>query len=86
MNMTAFTQTELKRFQEVLQAATDEAAEKGAHVPVELMANRLFKAAEQGLREVDRLKAVALGEEAWPPTGASGQGPVIDPATLGTRS
>lgn len=86
MNMTNFTQTDLQRFQEILQAATDEAAIRGMDVPIELMAKRLFKAADQGLRDVDRLKAVALGEEAWPPTGPAGKGPAIDPLTLATRT
>lgn len=86
MNVASYSQTDLKRFQEALEKAAAEASASGRDVPVELMAKRLFAAAEKGLRDVDTLKAVALGQEAWPPTGRNGEGPVIDPATLGTRS
>lgn len=86
MNVASYTQAELRRFQEALEKAAEEAGSTGLDVPVELMAKRLFSAAEQGLRDIDTLKAVALGKEAWPPTGQNGQGPVIDPATLGPRS
>ncbi|HRN89356.1 hypothetical protein [Hyphomicrobium sp.] len=86
MNVASYTQAELKRLQEALERASEEAAASGLDVPVELMAKRVFGAAEKGLRDVDTLKEVALGKEAWPPAGANGQGLVIDPATLGTRS
>lgn len=86
MNIASYTQAELRHFQEALEGAAEEAGVTGLEVPIELMAKRLFAAAEQGLRDVDTLKAVALGREAWPPTGKNGQGPVIDPATLGPRS
>lgn len=86
MNVSSFTHAELRRFQEALEKAAEEAGTSGIDVPVELMAKRLFKAAEQGLRDIETLKDVALGKEAWPPTGENGQGPMIDPTTLGTRS
>ena len=86
MNVASYSQADLKRFQEALEKAAAEAAATGRDVPVELMAKRLFGAAEKGLRDVETLKAVALGQEDWPPTGRDGEGPVIDPATLGTRS
>lgn len=86
MNVASYSQADLRQFQEALEKAAAEASASGAEIPVELMAKRLFSAAEKGLRDVDTLKAVALGKEAWPPTGREGQGPVIDPATLGTRS
>lgn len=86
MNVASYSQADLRRFQEALEAAAEEAGTSGVEVPVELMAKRLFSAAERGLRDVETLKAVALGKEAWPPTGRDGEGPVIDPATLGTRT
>ncbi len=86
MNVASYSPSDLKRFQEALEAAAEEANAAGADVPVELMAKRLFGAAEKGLRDVETLKAVALGKEAWPPTGRNAEGPVIDPSTLGTRS
>lgn len=86
MNIASYSQSDLKMFQEALEAASEEANESGADIPVELMAKRLFGAAEKGLRDVGTLKAVALGKETWPPTGRNGDGLVIDPATLGTLS
>lgn len=86
MNVASYTQAELRHFQEALERAAEEAGAAGLDVPVELMAKRVFSAAEKGLRDVDTLKDVALGKEAWPPTGENGRGPAIDPATLGTRT
>lgn len=86
MNVASYTQDELRRLQEALERAAEEAEASGLDVPVEMMAKRIFGAAEKGLRDIDTLKDVALGKEAWPPTGQNGRGPVIDPATLGTRS
>ncbi len=86
MNVASYTHDELRRLQEALERAAEEAEASGLDVPVEMMAKRIFGAAEKGLRDIDTLKDVALGKEAWPPTGQNGRGPVIDPATLGTRS
>jgi hypothetical protein len=79
-------QIDIKRLQELVQAASEEAISRGLDVPAEVMTERIVKALDHGLRDPDTLKAVALGDEVWPPTGTSGQGPLIDPATLGTRS
>lgn len=84
MNVASYSQSDLKMFQEALEAASQEAIQSGTDIPVELMAKRVFSAAEKGLRDVDTLTAVALGRETWPPTGRNGDGLVIDPATLGT--
>ena len=86
MNVASYSQADLRRFQEALERAAEEAGAAGIDVPVELMAKRLYNAAEKGLRVIETLKAVALGKEAWPPTGRNAEGPVIDPSTLGTRS
>jgi hypothetical protein len=63
MNVSGYSQTEVKLFRAVLDASMTESLACGAHIPLELMTRRLFKAAERGERDPKRLVAAVLALE-----------------------
>lgn len=60
MNVSGYTPVEVKLFRAVLDASMTESLACGAHIPLELMTRRLFKAAEKGERDPKRLVAAVL--------------------------
>jgi hypothetical protein len=61
----AFTVEEIKTLQVALNAAMDEATKKGINIPLDAMLRALFASAEDGERDLEKLKAAMLA--AGPP-------------------
>jgi hypothetical protein len=57
----AFTVEEIKTLQVALNAAMEEATEMGIDIPLDTMLSRLFAAAANGVRDVEKLKVAILG-------------------------
>jgi hypothetical protein len=60
MDLSGYSAAEIKILQEVLAAAIRDVGEGNASVPLWVIVNRLFAAAEQGERDHDRLLAAVL--------------------------
>ena len=56
----AFTVEEITTLQAALNAAMEEATEKGIDIPLDTLLNRLFAAAANGERDSEKLKAAML--------------------------
>lgn len=63
MDLSAYSSDELREFESILNAALAEALANGIHIPVGVMARRLFAATRDGERDPERLKEVALGAD-----------------------
>lgn len=63
MNVAGYSPIEVKLFRAVLDASMSESLACGAHIPLELMTKRLFRAAESGERDPRRLVEAVLATE-----------------------
>jgi hypothetical protein len=62
MNVSGYSPEDIVLFRAVLDATRNEAIAVGREIPVELMARRLFRAAETGERDPRRLIEAVLGD------------------------
>jgi hypothetical protein len=63
MDTSIYSSTELREFQKIMDAAIEEAARRGLHMPLAIMARRLFDAAQGGERDCAKLKEAALAAQ-----------------------
>lgn len=60
MDTSIYSSSELREFQKIMDAAIEEAAQRGLDMPLAIMARRLFDAAQSGERDHEKLKEAAL--------------------------
>jgi phosphatidylserine/phosphatidylglycerophosphate/cardiolipin synthase-like enzyme len=60
MDTSIYSSRELREFQEIMDSAIEEAAQRGLDMPLAIMARRLFDAAQGGERSREKLKEAAL--------------------------
>lgn len=63
MELSAYSPEEIKEFEGILSSALAETLVTGIHIPISVMALRLFSAVRGGERDPERLKKIALGAD-----------------------